>query len=82
MEEGRGGVMDKKIDNGGPAFPNPSGDDRDNNGMTLRDWFAGQALAGVSANDVAGRWTVQTAAAWSYAQADAMIEARKAVPHG
>ena len=31
-----------KTNNGGPAFPNPSGDDRDNNGMTLRDWFAGQ----------------------------------------
>ena len=27
---------------GGPAFPNHSGDDRDDNGMTLRDWFAGK----------------------------------------
>ncbi len=29
--------------NGGPAFPNQSGDDRDNNGMTLRDYFAAKA---------------------------------------
>jgi hypothetical protein len=33
-----------------PAFPNAS-DYLDNSyGMTLRDWFAGQALAGIMAN--------------------------------
>jgi hypothetical protein len=46
-----------KRDNGGPAFPRPVSDDRtqgdqpdgnrtirDQEGMTLRDWFAGQTL--------------------------------------
>ncbi|MFG1429295.1 hypothetical protein [Roseixanthobacter glucoisosaccharinicivorans] len=30
-----------KINDGGPAFPNPA----DAAGMSLRDWFAGQALS-------------------------------------
>ena len=42
-------MMDDK-DNGGPAFPNPALANEsfcpsfDMSGMTLRDWFAGQAL--------------------------------------
>ncbi len=32
--------MSKYINTGGTAFPNPEGCDTD--GMTLRDWFAGQ----------------------------------------
>ena len=32
------------INDGGPAFPRHAYDGHD--GMTLRDWFAGQALAG------------------------------------
>lgn len=49
-------------------------------GMTLRDWFAGQALAGwvsdpgVGAADAAQR---QNLAEICYAIADAMLEARK-----
>jgi len=43
--------MDDK--DGGPAFPIPCGCDLDkctcSNGMTLRDYFAGQALAGMTA---------------------------------
>ena len=46
-------MSDTKIDNGGPAFPqhgwssNPEVIERmkHQGGMTLRDWFAGQALA-------------------------------------
>lgn len=34
---------------GGPAFPNQNISDKAN-GMTLRDWFAGQALAGLIAS--------------------------------
>ena len=49
-------------------------------GMTLRDWFAGQALQGV----LAGYWAnprsrgsgQEDFAAWAYAQADAMLAAR------
>jgi hypothetical protein len=37
-------------------------------GMTLRDWFAGQALAGYS--DISD---IQVAAKWCYEMADAMI---------
>jgi len=46
-------------DNGGPAFPRPLSTDKhdepcnvsgDQEGMSLRDWFAGQALAGICAN--------------------------------
>lgn len=46
----------KKINDGGPAFPVPmvryedNFFDDHNPGMTLRDWFAGQALAGTMAN--------------------------------
>lgn len=47
-----------KTEDGCPAFPIPSvgtGDPRDGmtrgfNGMSLRDWFAGQALNGIVAN--------------------------------
>ena len=36
--------MSKSQDEGGPAFPNPSASC---SGMSLRDWFAGHALAGL-----------------------------------
>lgn len=38
--------MEKKRD-GGPAFPGDSFASQHNHGMSLRDWFAGQALAGL-----------------------------------
>jgi hypothetical protein len=39
--------MSKKKEDGGPAFPHqPIGEEF--TGMTLRDWFAGQALAGMT----------------------------------
>ena len=47
-------------------------------GMTLRDWFAGQALAGLSANPTAYKFSVETLAKWAYEQADAMIKTREA----
>lgn len=41
-----------KINNGGPAFPLPYSTYHDTQrGMTLRQWFAGQALAGICVND-------------------------------
>ena len=51
-------------------------------GMTLRDYFAGQALAGYAASPAAldGAWRDQTVAACAYEVADAMLEARKAKP--
>jgi hypothetical protein len=68
-----------KINNGGPAFPFEfserwGGDAQD--GMSLRDWFAGQALAGViPINPVL---SFDELAKWCYQMADAMIaEANK-----
>lgn len=72
---------------GGPAFPSPAinNDSRIDwaveygyGGMTLRDWFAGQALSGVLAQP---EQTGNTATAkWCYTMADAMLEAREAKP--
>ncbi|MCG6112902.1 MAG: hypothetical protein MEQ74_12060 [Paracoccus sp.] len=40
--------MSDRIDNGGPAFPACNeANYNDTMGMTLRDWFAGQASVGV-----------------------------------
>lgn len=77
------------IDDGGPAYPMPSGPEpRDkstthyNEGMSLRDWFAGQALVGLIANDSASANNTHSQdARFCYGAADAMLAARKAVPH-
>jgi len=60
--------------NGGPAFP-VEGFEKDE-GMSLRDYFAGQALIGIVAhnNGLGGIW--EKAAEHAYRAADAMIEAR------
>lgn len=62
-------------EDGGPAFPTPA-----RYGMTLRDWFAGQALAGIIAaaahpdnTDLPRRDDTSVIA---YAYADAMLKAR------
>lgn len=41
--------MSNPIDDGGPAFPNNDSHGCAYTGMTLRDWFAGQALPGLLA---------------------------------
>jgi hypothetical protein len=75
------------IDNGGPAFPCDA-EWRDGQevwpqsaGMTLRDWFAGQALVGFSANPDLSGWPFERAAEAAWEQADAMIAARKGMPN-
>lgn len=86
----------KKIDDGGPAFARPGffhdgctaeKDCEPSDGMSLRDWFAGQALIAL------GTWmpvpktghpslhsdeTLKSRAEIAYRQADAMLSARKA----
>ena len=77
------------------AFPVSSIDGVTNDGMTLRDWFAGQVVTGVLANSenaVSGAEPTNYAlslrpdqyAPWvarvSYLVADAMLAARKATP--
>lgn len=73
-------------ENGGPAFPIsiPGCGDNGLGGMTLRDWFAGQALAGMNASITnATSWPCgdgpRIMAVNAYAQADAMLAARKNV---
>lgn len=47
-------------------------------GMTLRDWFAGQALTGLLAGRSEGvKFTPEEAASSAYFVAQAMIEARE-----
>lgn len=97
-------MADEKKDDGGPAFPRPAYEiesaTRDTviwgsgqSGMSLRDWFAGKALAGIMAAEAdadgggAFRITdhkeikfstfVERFASAAYMLADAMLEARK-----
>ena len=67
-------MSDSVKDTSIPAFP--AADSR-SYGMSLRDWFAGQALAGI------GVWSPGKIpmhpvdrAAWAYMQADAMLSVR------
>jgi len=84
--------MSTQIDDGGPAFPCPVEFDPNGQlvshgsfGMTLRDWFAGQTLAGEFVqSEYAGHYpnecpqrTLKERAQLLYRMADAMIEARK-----
>ena len=47
-------------------------------GMTLRDWFAGQAMAGMlTIGNLYDTYSEEQVARGAYAQADAMMEARK-----
>jgi hypothetical protein len=65
---------------GGPAFP--QGDDGSwGTGMTLRDWFAGQALAGLLAcGEAHDEHTDSVTAGAAYKMADAMLTAREVKP--
>jgi hypothetical protein len=54
------------------AFPDPHRTDV--KGMTLRDYFAGQALLGLLASDVTS--PLETFVKQSYRVADAMLKAR------
>ena len=66
-------------DTGGAAFPHQdSGDTGFRPGMTLRDWFAGQALTGMLANcnqDGESTWQFDHAAKMAVVAADALIAA-------
>lgn len=82
--------MSEPIDDGGPAFPQGSPEMcmdgqpcKDTQGMTLRDHFAGQALAGMMAfsaredsTDPAD-WPKAHMATGAYAYADAMLAESK-----
>jgi hypothetical protein len=55
-----------------PAFPTAELD-----GMTLRDWFAGQALIGLYANPGTLDMCMEEIAATAYTMADTMIDKRQ-----
>ena len=66
-----------KRDDGGPAFPQSVSADGPYGGLTARDWFAGQALAGLLANaTLKPKTTFNEAAAEAFAFADAMLAER------
>lgn len=78
--------MSEKKD-GGPAFPfveGLAGYEHNKHGMTLRDYFAGQALAGIMANihnldksDYLRMKGKEIVSAMSYQIADAMLAERE-----
>lgn len=76
------------MNDGGPAFPNIESDESgapiytQAKGMSLRDWFAGQVLAGqwtLRESEAAhvSQPTARDMASSAYRIADAMLEARK-----
>lgn len=77
-----------EVNDGGPAFPSATTDPLDmtvgpmrftkSHGMSLRDWFAGQALVGIlgSRNGFLIDCGTDNAADWAYKTADAMLAAR------
>ena len=99
--------MSQVIDDGGPAFPaslaySPEGQAHvaseyfaNCEGMSLRDWFAGQVLNGIYSSEDSRSMPMDKSksereeqftawakadAEWSYRIADAMIAARKEKP--
>jgi hypothetical protein len=66
------------IDDGGAAFPSlyPRSDEDGKQGMSMRDYFAGQAIAGFCAKEDRD-WSSASRAEAAYRLADAMLEARK-----
>ena len=65
-----------KPNDGGPAFPCTDAKGFVSEGMSLRDYFAGQAMAGQLA-DPDGEIDPKLIARWSYAYADAMLAERE-----
>ena len=63
--------------NGGQAFPRPGCE-----GMSLRDFFAAAALAGISAADIHDKIDATTLSWWAYDVADAMLAERERKERG
>lgn len=63
---------------GDPNDDMPTYADVSHPGMTLRDWFAGQALAGLLSTYTTDEVAWEKVSRRAYGLADAMIQARKA----
>ena len=72
--------MSEKKNDGGPAFPRVNPEYcKNNDGMTLRDWFAGQALVGIAGRLMSPtEWNGDCIASAAYELADGMMEEREA----
>lgn len=68
-------IKNNTPDDGGPAFPPMHDPETHASGMSLRDWFAGRALAGLLAHSSDRADDVD--AFLAYNLADAMLKARK-----
>jgi hypothetical protein len=62
---------------GGSAFPNGFDPPMHARGMSLRDWFAGQALASLATDMSRNGSSPLTLATLAYLAADAMLKARQ-----
>jgi hypothetical protein len=67
--------MEEKKTTGGQAFPRSTSYSEGTVGMTLRDWFAGQALVGLLAHE--GAEGAQHIAKSAYEYADKMLKERR-----
>jgi hypothetical protein len=67
-----------KRDNGGPAFPAHPSALGDHDGMTLRDYFAAKAMAGLAPHFPTDAGSSADCALVAYRIADAMLKARTA----
>jgi len=68
-------LQDPWMEDGGPAFPIVLPTGSAFKGMTLRDWFAGQAILSMP-GPIHDDGYADARAAAAYRQADAMIKAR------
>lgn len=73
--------MSESKEDGGAAFPRPSSEGGGSpawaqNGMSLRDYFAGQAVTGIMLHEVAYSWAPDGIASRAYKIADALLKAR------
>ena len=64
------------MSNNQQAFPTGDRTNGGHDGMTLRDWFAGQALAGMIRANHRLEFQPTDDATWAYQIADAMLAAR------
>lgn len=75
--------MSTKIDDGGPVFPSNAACEswqcrKPSSGVTLLDWFAGEAMKGILACPEPGvDWDPDITAVNAYKQALAMLKVRK-----
>lgn len=74
--------MSDKPNDGGPAFARPGMNSNwergQQEGMTLRDYFAAKAMAALLTQpEAANNWADERVAEWAYNAADAMLAERE-----